>query len=252
MVELQGQGLSPSTPITLNLTEAGNDTPFTLGSAIADAAGNVDAVVALPTSLTIPTLALVEAAGTGADGEARSLIEMIGIQESFTVDQDGDGVPDLCDNCPAVPNPDQLDTDGDGLGDPCDPCPADYDNSCSAAVLQQKPLCLLDVDASGPPPDVATDIVYAARRMLGLPPVPPSFRSLNATIAPDTVIAFNAAALSSSADVDENGAVDVATDVVYIARHLLGLPPVPASFRVLDPNISPDATIAANIDALCP
>ena len=53
-------------------------------------------------------------------------------------------------------------------------------------------------------------------------------------------------------DVDANGTVEVATDVVYIARHLLGLTPVPPSFRVVDPTIPPDAAIAGKIDALCP
>ncbi len=36
-------------------------------------------------------------------------------------DEDGDGYPDLCDNCPSVPNPDQANSDGDDLGDACDP-----------------------------------------------------------------------------------------------------------------------------------
>jgi len=40
--------------------------------------------------------------------------------------------------------------------------------------------------------------------------------------------------------------------VVYIARHLLGLTPVPASFRVLDPTIPSDAVIGGRVDALCP
>jgi hypothetical protein len=35
-------------------------------------------------------------------------------------DQDGDGVPDSADNCPADPNPDQSDVDHDGIGDLCD------------------------------------------------------------------------------------------------------------------------------------
>jgi hypothetical protein len=36
-----------------------------------------------------------------------------------SIDQDGDGVSDLCDNCPMVPNPDQNDTLGNGVGDAC-------------------------------------------------------------------------------------------------------------------------------------
>ena len=35
-------------------------------------------------------------------------------------DADGDGVPDLGDNCPAAANPDQADQDADGVGDACD------------------------------------------------------------------------------------------------------------------------------------
>lgn len=42
-------------------------------------------------------------------------------------DTDGDGVPDPADNCPAVPNADQLDGDGDSLGDACDAAPGDPD-----------------------------------------------------------------------------------------------------------------------------
>jgi hypothetical protein len=39
-------------------------------------------------------------------------------------DVDGDEWPNETDNCPEVPNPDQLDRDRDGRGDVCDACPA--------------------------------------------------------------------------------------------------------------------------------
>jgi len=39
-------------------------------------------------------------------------------------DLDNDGTNDGCDNCPEESNSDQQDTDGDGLGDGCDNCPS--------------------------------------------------------------------------------------------------------------------------------
>ena len=39
------------------------------------------------------------------------------------LDNDGDFVGDACDVCPAVPDAEQMDVDGDGVGDVCDNCP---------------------------------------------------------------------------------------------------------------------------------
>src|SRR5215813_14302274 len=40
-----------------------------------------------------------------------------------TLDTDGDGIPDIADNCPFVKNRDQHNHDGDDRGDACDVCP---------------------------------------------------------------------------------------------------------------------------------
>jgi hypothetical protein len=39
-----------------------------------------------------------------------------------------DGIPDICDNCPGLPNAGQENDDGDELGNLCDSCPNDFAN----------------------------------------------------------------------------------------------------------------------------
>jgi parallel beta-helix repeat protein len=41
-------------------------------------------------------------------------------------DKDADGIPDCIDTCPNEPDSNQMDTDVDGLGDACDNCPSVY------------------------------------------------------------------------------------------------------------------------------
>ncbi len=44
-------------------------------------------------------------------------------ENTFYIDSDADGIPDIFDNCPFVYNPMQADGDGDMVGDLCDNCP---------------------------------------------------------------------------------------------------------------------------------
>ncbi len=52
----------------------------------------------------------------------RTLGAKCDIDPATLPDADGDGRPDMFDNCKTKPNPDQKDTDGDGVGDVCDNC----------------------------------------------------------------------------------------------------------------------------------
>lgn len=87
------------------------------------------------------TLALIDAklvCDTDDDGDG--LLNLADncptIPNKSQTDDDGDGVGDLCDNCtptlfrPDMANPDQANRDGDLFGDFCDPCPEDPENFC--------------------------------------------------------------------------------------------------------------------------
>lgn len=50
-------------------------------------------------------------------GELLNMSVILLIDES---DTDNDGIPENLDNCPSLPNPDQIDTDADGYGELCD------------------------------------------------------------------------------------------------------------------------------------
>jgi len=56
----------------------------------------------------------------GNDDNCNGLVD----EDQLGEDTDGDGIPNLCDNCPADANPTQADGDADLLGDACDNCPA--------------------------------------------------------------------------------------------------------------------------------
>lgn len=94
-------------------------------------AGPVDAPVNEPDAGAPPDAAPPDASDEDAgDGDGGGDGGVDGGSPCLGPDEDGDGVPDACDNCPSTPNPAQEDVledeqgaAADGVGDACDPRP---------------------------------------------------------------------------------------------------------------------------------
>ncbi|MCB1764029.1 MAG: thrombospondin type 3 repeat-containing protein, partial [Gammaproteobacteria bacterium] len=127
IVVLRGVGFAPNESIQISLKLVG-EASVVLGNVAADDEGGLDAVFDLPESLKVGGQGALQALGAGPDGVGRLLLALVQIQSSLSVDGDGDGVPDSCDNCPNTSNTDQSDLDFDGRGDTCDLCSQDPDN----------------------------------------------------------------------------------------------------------------------------
>ena len=70
--------------------------------------------------------AKLKVTGHAIDEPGQPVVSETAVSEGdflIVFDVDGDGLPDSCDNCPALSNPGQPDQDEDGVGDGCDNCP---------------------------------------------------------------------------------------------------------------------------------
>jgi hypothetical protein len=112
------ESTSTTTPVadaTVSIASVGSDLTDAKGAySLLVAAGTYEIVATKSGYLTAKVTKTVAA---GADVKVDLPLE----KSAAPTDLDGDGVVDLMDDCPNVPNADQTDTDGDKLGDACDP-----------------------------------------------------------------------------------------------------------------------------------
>lgn len=130
-VRIVSWGFDPGSRVEVRFSHGQDNPPTPILDATADRDGKLDAVITIPSGFATPTLGYLEAIGKSRSGQVAWSNTLFGVanKTSIGADTDSDGVPDLCDNCPKVPNAGQEDRDSDGGGDACDACPRgkDYD-----------------------------------------------------------------------------------------------------------------------------
>ncbi len=123
-VILTGNGFAPNEPVEISFSQADSERP--LESSKANAQGALSVRVTIPADAATDMDARLHATAlNGAAGNGLVLNSAPLPVFPDTNDSDGDGVKDMCDNCPKMASSDMTDLDGDNLGDVCDPCPTD-------------------------------------------------------------------------------------------------------------------------------
>lgn len=134
-VLITGNGFEPLSSASVQLSAAGGAYQRSLGQVVSDAGGAISMSLNLPADAPVEGLARLRAEGAVPGGNTLLLSRLFVLGQSNTPDSDGDGVPDLCDNCQVESNAAQSDGDGDGLGDVCDVCGLDAANDFDADGL---------------------------------------------------------------------------------------------------------------------
>lgn len=154
-VAVSGVGFAPGAAVSLILDAPD---PQVLKLVSADTAGRFGTTVTVPIGVSPTVMASLQAAGTGANLQPRALIAHFTIGPGLGVDQDGDGIPDACDNCPSNFNAEQTDSDGDFRGDACDTCPDSPVNGCfSGSYFTVAPCRIADTRSTELPALTSTD-----------------------------------------------------------------------------------------------
>ena len=128
-VLLTGSGFDPNQSVAITLEQGDDVVPVV--TAKANAGGSLAVTTAIPTTAkaTMDGEAVTRFRAMPEGGGDAGLVLSSAMLRTFTDgDADGDGVRDICDNCPHAANPKQADDDGDGIGDACDTCPHDAEN----------------------------------------------------------------------------------------------------------------------------
>ncbi|MBI4950526.1 MAG: lamin tail domain-containing protein [Myxococcales bacterium] len=138
-------------------------------------------------------------------------------------DLDGDGAPNATDNCPGLPNADQLDTDGDDKGDACDPCPTEPNpgvQACPGSASTGLVLNEVDYDQVGTDSGEYVEIYNA-----GSTPIP---------LAGIHLVAVNGANGESYSDVDLGPAGTLQPGEYLVVGATSVVSALPPSVRTVD------------------
>jgi hypothetical protein len=130
-VLLTGNGLTANATIALTFLQG--DSEHALDSTRSNAHGAISARAVIPMDAQVGQSALIRASDAPGNEGAGVILNSAPLQIfADGRDTDGDGIKDMCDNCPTMASTDLTDMDGDELGDACDPCPTDPENGAGS------------------------------------------------------------------------------------------------------------------------